>query len=440
MAGVAFALTMASGVAWAGGPGDHIQAGPAEITPEITAGVEAWSNAYRANPGRQLPGFTFTLVPRLKVELKHPKVNWDFDGRYELRKFFDQALAEDLDQFSNFGIKTRLQVLPQGVFGFTISESARLQARSTDQAFRNNALISQLRNDLGLTLDIRPGPEFLIQPGVSWGWHNYTIPGASAGANLGTRNTISPGLGLAWNFFPSTAFIVEGRGELNRWGSNWVPTDLSTNNAAFPVGSQGEFRALPDSDFLKVVTGVRGRFTKHLTLVATVGYGFGFYLPDSVADESAANPGAGNEADPAIAGFDQNVSATDAILVTIRPTVDLGYTEQRTFGQRIVFGYRKDFIDSFFTNYLHQHVLELGLSSRWGRFVGTNLGGQVGFENYYGEIDRTDIFPQAHLDLDILPTKFLLLRLGVRWQHRFSDDTTVEYDNVVGVFQIRFQY
>lgn len=422
------------------GPGDHVQAGPVTIIPELSVGVEAASNAYRSEKN-EVAGFNFVLSPGLILDVRHPKVRFKLDGRYELRKFFDPNQA-NLDRFTDFKANLRLDAFPTGVVGFSIRDKATLSNQANDQEWRNNSLISQLRNTLYGGLAIRPGPEFQIDPGFSWSFHNFRIPDADNQLDFNTRNSLTPSLDLAWRFFPNTAFVVEATYDMNRWTTNWAPTNQAFD-ATLPDGSLrglGEFLALPDSDHFKAVTGVRGRFTKHLVLVVLAGYGFGDYDEASVAEEAALNPGLGSEADAAEAGFDQDVSLTDAILVTIRPEFDLGWGDKRTFGQLISVTYRKDFADSFFTNYVHQHHVMAGLDSRWGRMVQTHLDGGVRFETYVGEVSRNDIFARVGLDIDVAPVPFFAIRAGAAWVRRDSSDNTVDYDNIQGRFLLTFVY
>ena len=174
--------------------------------------------------------------------------------------------------------------------------------------------------------------------------------------------------------------------------------------------------------------------------ILSAGWGLGRYQVASVAKESDANPGLGNEADPAAAGFDQNVSGVDGLLVLARLEVDAGFKAERRFGQRIEFLYRKDFQDSFFTNYVHQNHLRLGLESRWGRYFTTNVGFGPRFEEYVGEVERRDIFLRADFGLRVSPTRWLAFDLGGFWAERASSQTDIQYDNVQAYVLATFSY
>lgn len=421
-----------SAVAWAG-PGDHIQVGAAEITPSVTVGVEGRTNAYLSE-SRPVAAFDFVFSPGLRVTVDAPKVYFLFDARYELRKYFDADVADDLDQFSNFQGQLRLDLFPEAVVGFSIRDQASLRNRANDQAFRDNALISQVRNDLGAGIPIRVG-DVALEPGFDWAYQVYRIPGSGDQVDFNNRHAYGPTLDLQWRFFPNTSFFVQGRVDFNRWGENW----LSTGGPAAGAGTTfdyGQFFAKPDSLIFKASTGVRGRITRHFLIDLELGYGYGDYDEQSVIEASSG----GTEADPVAQRFGTDVSATDAILAFVRPRFDLGWSEEARFGQQISVFYRKDFQDSFVTNYVHAHGVGASLESRWGKFVSTRLSGGARFESYVGEIQREDVFPGFDGAIVFLPIRALPIELGVSYQNRISNDATVQYDNVVGRVMVSFVY
>jgi hypothetical protein len=448
------ALTAAASLAVAqpslAAPGEGIQVGDSTtIRLRLGTGLEFRSNAYRAVGARQsafsgdseIPAFNFALVPGIGINVSTSKVRFAFDGEYLLRKFFESELAQNLDQFSNFRIKARLDALPDGVVGFHIQDVAAMVNRADDHRFFDNSLLTQLRNELQGGLTFRVGPEFSVDANVAWAYHNFRVPGVDGQNALNDRNTIRPGLGIAWRFFPKTAFVVEAHVDLNRWTSNWIPT----NETVGAVGSNGarsygQFLAMPDSTHVKGTTGIRGRFTDHLTVAAMVGYGTALYSAESVAEESAANPGINNESDAETIGFDANVRGVDGILALARVQVDLGHTKKRRYGQMITVQYRKDFADSFFTNFLHTNHVSGQLQSRWGRYVTSRVGGGARFEQYSGEVDRRDVFLDINGGFVIQPVTWLGFDLGARWMQRASSQTEVQYDNVLAHLMLQFRY
>jgi hypothetical protein len=449
-AGVVLAM-LAPQVA-AAAPGEHIQVSDTTvITPEIAAGLEFRTNSFLSIGGVQsafprdqaVPSLNFVLRPHLAIDHKSDKAKFSFDGYYELRKWFDPQLAQSLDRFSDFQVDTRLDALPKAVVGVSIRDSAVIRNRENDSPYLGNALVTQVRNDIGAGIVVRPGPEFDIEPNFGWAWHDYRVPGADDQRVLNTRNTFSPGLNINWRFYPNTAFVVETSYQLNRWATNWMPTDQQVPIVESGVGairSYGEYLAMPDSDFFKGMTGIRGRFTRNLVMQLMLGWGSGRYSAKSVEEESAADPGIGDEADPEATGFGQNIKGIDGLLAVVKVDADLGYGESRRFGQKVGFLYRKDFQDSFFTNYVHQNQLKVGLDSRWGRYLSSNLGVGVRFEEYRGEVDRRDIFLKLDFGVRVSPTRYLGVDLGGFWAQRASSQAEVQYDNVSGRVMLTFTY
>jgi hypothetical protein len=426
-------------------PGEHIKIGEiGTFEPAIGVGVEFRSNAFLSVGAAQssrpadaaVPAFNFLFTPSFALHLATPKVNFDMDGRYELRKYFGEDLASRLDRFSDFNAGARLSVLPKGVVGFALREKAALRNRASDNRFFDNALLSQFRNDLGGDLIFRPGPEFDIALGVDWGYHDYRVPRSNGPEGLNNRNTAAPRLELNWRFFPRTAFVVDATYQAHRWQSNWIPTNQNEEADR----TYGRFLAMPDSDHVKVMSGIRGRLTPNFVLVAMVGYGGGFYNEASVIDQATAEGTTGAESDAEAAGFGTNVSATDGILVLLRSEVDYGYHDRKKFGVKFGVQYRKDFQDSFFTNYIHQHHISLDAHALLGRYVSLDGRAGVRVENYEGEVTRRDIFWNIDGDVVFHPTAWFDIDAGVGWVQRASSQTEIQYDNVSANVTMTFSY
>lgn len=427
----------ASRVAFAGA-GDHIQAGPAEIIPSISVGLEAWSNVYLSQGTRvqgierpEVFGMNFLLSPRLRTKVDHPKVKFAFDGSYSLRKFFQAEVAQDLDRFTDFGLGMRLDAFPRSTVGFYIADDAQLRNQPGDVASYDGTLINQVTNTLTGGIDFRFGPGIRLSPGVAWNYLGVRVPRPNGPEPYNQRNMVSPRLDFEWRFFPATAYIVEARVDFVQWQNNTVDAGGST---------LGQTLAIPNSRVYRGITGLRGRLLRFLVLRATIGYGFAEYLPDSVDSQDG-----GAEAE----GFDQNTSAGEGLLANLGMDFDIGHSDARRFGQLIRLDYNRDFVDSFFTNYLSFDRLSGGLRSRWGRWLGTTIDGGVRFERYRGEVNRNDIFVDVGGRVIILPAKWLDVSLGATWFRRASPGNldqgirpapTVEYDNVIGSLNATFTY
>ena len=446
--------SMRLGVSWAA-PGEHIVLGnddkKTEIVPEVAAGVEFRSNSYLSvgavqsnfQRDRVVPSANFLLRPKIRIDHTSAKVKFHLDGAYEFRKWFDPQLAANLDRFTDFTVDTRLDVLPKGVVGFSIKENAVIRNRESDNPYLGNSLLTQFRNDAGAVLTVRPGPDVDIQAGSDVAYHIYRVPGADSQRQYNARTTIAPNLSVAWRFFPSTAFVVESNVDLNRWADNWVATNQQipiVESGLGAVRSYGDFLAKPDSTLLKAQTGLRGRVTRNFVLTALLGWGGGWYDVDSVAEESASEPGISNEADPVAAGFGTNVNGADGLLVTLKTDLDFGYKAKRALGQALSFTFRKDFQDSFFTNYVAQNYLRVDLTSHWSRLVGSSVSASVRFESYVGEVERRDIVTRADLGLLITPVPWLGIDVGAGWAQRASSQREIQYDNIMARTVLNFTY
>lgn len=445
---LATGLLSASAVA---APGDHIRAGDAVITPSVSAGVEVSSNAFRSDRDPRL-AFNFVGELGLALDVTKPKVTFSLDTGWNPRIYFTDSFTK-LNNLSNVRFDARLNVAPDAVVGFRFRDKLRTPSIANDQELQLSSLITQIRNEASVDLPIRIGPEFVLEPGFEWDLHNYRIPSSSDPDALGqrsldVRNTLMPTLDLSWRFFPNTAFVVEAAYQNHIWADNVVSADgVTIDDGTGTRFSFGDFLALPNSQHLKAMTGIRGRITEVLVLNLLVGYGFGIYDPDSVDDNAPAGAAGelATERD-CVAGADNpqcysaNVSATDAILALAKVDLDLGHRDKRRFGQLLSLQYRKDFEDSFFTNYVHEHHVKLSLDSLWGQYVRTHLEGGVRFENYEGEYARNDVFPKGDFWLDILPTRYLAIRVGLLYTRRFSTDPTVQFENIQGRTVLSFVY
>ncbi len=427
---VAGALALASPAVAA--PGDHIQAGPAEIIPSVRVGFEVWTNSY-LSPWEDLGGApyklgaVFLLEPALKINVDHSKVRFQFDGRYPLRKFMQQDLGQDLDRFSDVDLGFRLDILPEGTVGVYLADRLQIRNQASDQARFEGSLITRLQNDLEAGVPFRFGPGMSLTPYIRYTFQNTRLPGPTGKVPFNNRNTPEPGLNFHWRFFPNTMFVIEGLANFHRRENHFVESN----------GSAGSFLGLPDADFVKVRTGLRGRITRHLILTATLGYGYGNYKEATVDDEAGGNAEAGATGQDSYA---KDVTGVDALLATVQFGFDIGHSERKTFGQMVTLRFLKDFDDSFFTNYVHYYDTRVGLDSLWGRYLRSSIGGGIRFEEYKGEIERNDTFWTADARLDIVPARYMVIGVGVQYAQRFSGDQSVSYDNIVGSVDATFTY
>ena len=401
----ALAMLIASGAAVAD-PGDHIRIGDATITPSLALGLE-----YRTNPLRleanAVDGVNMRITPRLEALLESREVDFQLGGEYNVIKFFSERLVA-LDRFNQFNIDASLDVLKDQVIGFRFSDQVGLDNNTSGSLL--GSYHTQFRNRFDGMGVVRVGPTLSFTLGGFYKIDSYRVPQVGSSLDLRPYNykdSYGPTWSADWTFFPRTAVVYEGSYSLQRWGANC----LATGNPNRPPV------ALPDNNHLKMQAGLRGRITERMTLVVTGGYGAGNYLEDSVENCEPANAGA----------YAQDVKGIDHLLMTSQLQYDFGV------GQRVAVGYRKDFVDSWFTNYTGINELYGTYTGRIGSRIGLSAGTRVRFENHFGQVTRADIRLGADGDVTYNFQDYASVTTGVSWIQRSTAqpaDASVEFDDV----------
>lgn len=435
--------------AWAA-PGDHIRAGNFTFIPSLRVGFGLNSNVFYS-PGvaqtgslsdQALTGIQFVLAPTAQFTYDSDAVYVDFKGTYWLRKYLEQKLS-NADRFGDFDIGLTTVFFRKSVVGFSLSDRAVQRTQPTDQPTSFQALLSQIRNDLDGYVNFRFGPEMQLDTGGGWSIQRFTVPGVADFRNQNTRNQYAVRARYKWKFFPRTAVVANFAYEMNRWRTNVVETQVPDDSAGLP-GSLGNFLAVPNSDFIKATAGLRGRITKDFLFQIEAGYGVGNYSVNSIFEEVGIDPSSGEqdntEFDPALIGFDQGVKGVDGLLIFARAAYDFGFEEQRKFGQMLTLDYRKDFGDSYFTNYMAWNFVQLELKSMWHPKITSRLAGSMRFEKYRGEVDRQDIFLNVVGGVGFRFTEWVRLNVDATWVQRASSDPGIQYDNVNAQVAAVFTY
>ena len=391
------------GVAY-GGPGDHIRVGDAVIAPQIDIGFE-----YRTNPAQMasqaIDGPDMTISPSLDISAEGPELAFGFGGRWAMRKFFGSKLSS-LDRYSDFTINGDLDVLRKRVVGFKIHENCALLGDPNEELLYGNpnlelnnpAYHTRFRNQTGGALVLRAGPTLEFDLGGSWAFDDY---GAASNTttigldSLNRRHTYGPEITALWTFFPRSALVLDGEYLFHSWAENTIDT---TGDSA---ESLGDSLAIPNSQHLKIMGGLRGRLTERMVIIFMAGYGTGNYGEKSL-----------------------NASGLDGLLATLQMRYDLGASH------KLAVGYQKGFLDSFFTNYVTYNYLHAGLESRYGTRFGSNIKIITRFEGYEGQVERNDILLQAQGDFSVNLQDWATLTTGVWWIERGSTTSSAEYDDV----------
>jgi len=396
-------------------PGDHIRAGDATFVPGIDLGGEYRTNLYRAEDSAT-GGANLRIAPKANLSVGGEDHDFSFGGIWELRKFlFVQEVegstltsaerVSSLDRFNDFGLNAGANLFKREVVGLVLSDSLNLRNNSTDAEFSEAPFTTQLRNSLNGGLRISPGPALNITPGGRWTYDQYRVP-LQPGATdrvLNSRNTYGPTLGAKWSFLPRTAMYVNTSYMINSWTAGPVQE-----------AADGLFES-PNSQFVRAMAGVDGRFTNKLFLDVGAGYGVGLY-------ETGAN-----------------VSGLDGLLAKIQGRYQIVEGGQGQPGTSLTLGYEKTFRDSFFTNGVAINRVYSGLGVGLGNFQ-PNVRYELRFEGYDGAIERNDIVNQLSVNAGYRIKNWASITPGVAWQQRASNQNNVEYDDVRIGLNANFTY
>ncbi len=434
-------------------PGEHVRFGPALFVPILETGFEYHSNAYLApgvaQTGREFDaiqsGVAFYLSPQARLDVETPQFLMEFEGKYFMRKQMLRGM-NNLDRFQDGQGKLNVELWRRSVVGLSIRDRLASATQPDHRPELQSSLLRQLRNELNAVANFRIGGELFIDVGGGYAYHNYRVPGIEVIEGqednvFNWRNTYDVQSKIEWRFFPRTALVFEGRYEWNRWDQNVKATGLTE---APPDGRYhlGAYLVLPDSQFWKATVGLRGRVTRSLVIQADIGYGMGLYDYTAVLDQVPdiiENP-TGTEFDCSAVGCDQDVKGVDGILASVQAKYDWGYNDKRRFGQLFTVQYRRNFADSYFTNYLAWDFVRGRIDSMWHPKITTYLDFTARFEKYRGEVDRDDTYLWTRLGLDYQTTPWAKLGLLGGWVQRASSQPTIQYDDFFIRLIAEFQY
>lgn len=382
-------------------PGDHIRVGDDfVITPDVDVGFEYRSNAFRADQAAQGTG-ALRVAPGISITGQTPSVTFGLDGEYSLRKYLFLANPENLpqeeiaqrianlDRFNDFAFGAKLSALRDRTVGVSLADRVILRNNPNDNVIdSDDPYATQIRNTLNGGLDIRPGPALHIQLGGQWAHSVFFVPTDEVRREaFNVRDSYGPNTQVKWMFFPRTAFVFNASYMINNWQT--AQPDLA-----------GGTITVPDSQAIKVDTGVQGRLTERLRLLARVGFGAQIF-----------------EEGP-------NLTAPNALLFTLQGDYDVAD------GHKITAGYRKSFSDSFFTNSVSLNALYARWRGQYAGNLSTNLEIGTRFEGYTGATERKDIVTQLGAGVHYKIQEWASAGVDGGWLQRASTDDIVEYDDV----------
>ncbi len=400
----------------AAAPGDHVRAGDLTATPEVDLGMEYRTNTYRA-PTDPTPGANLRVAPRLDLDVDTTDNAFRLAGQWEVRKFLFVA-ADDpdlraeqiqaLDRFNDFNVRGELDLLSSRPVGLVLNESAALRNNQTDRGVLGKPFVTQVRNVLGGGVRVSPGDALHIVPGGQWSYDDYRIPDVDATrTRFNSRNAYGPTLNVKWDFFPRTSLVLDGSTTFNRWVDNEVPVVDLTSGETTSLD-------LPDSTFVKVRTGIRGRLTERVLLDLYAGYGQALY--------QASLTGAVSEAAASLRGLEGLLAAVQARYKLIRESDQ---------SAEVGVGYKRDFEDSFFTNYVSY---DYAFANAAFDVAGFRPRMQYGmrFERYSGAVVRNDVLSRLDAELGYQFRDWGRVSGGMFWQQRAVAQAayqSAEYDD-----------
>jgi len=382
-------------------PGDNIKIGPSTtLAPRLEFGLLARTNLTQV-PNDPIGGVSMTVAPGGRLVHDTPDTYVALDGSYRVVKFFTRRLS-GLDQFNDFDVQFDASLARTRPVGFVVSNRAALVNNNATDRLGNTPFHTRTRNDLSAGVQVRPGASLQLDLRGKYEWDSIRVPFGAVGSDtrgLNQRNGYGGRWDIEYRFYPRTSFVVEG--DLTRF--DWQRNVLER-------GATGNVFAMPDSTHFRLLTGIRGRFTDRVVAVAQLGYGLANYSVDSVTQvcsgRADCTPSVGNQ-------FDASLSGLQRLLVVGQ----IGY--EFAPGREITIGYRKDFDDVFFTNFMAYHMVHAGARSTLGeRFV---VDGRVVLrqEDYRGALPaRSDLFVNAEGGGELLLQDWLRLRLAAGYISR----------------------
>jgi len=394
-------------------PGDHIQLGNAtELAPDIDLGFQYRSNITQAEGGRT-GGVAFTVAPGARLAYDTPDTRVQLTGDYRLVKYFTSRLA-NADQFNDFDINFNGEFLRTSPVGFYLKERPALVNNNADD-LGSTPFHTRFRNDLRGGMVFRPGPILEFKVGGAFEYDNIQVPPGSTGVGdvRAYNSRLGGGVDLdaQYLFLPRTAIVVEGDYRMYDWQRNFI------------VGENNPGYAMPDNTQFRILAGLRGRLTERVVVVGQLGYGASPYDVDSVTT-ACPNPGGVQCTPGPAAQFDAKLTGLERLLATLQVQYQLDE------GRSLTVGYRKDFDDSFFTNYMAYNKVFGTFNTTLGTRFGARAGLSVRQESYRGEISRDDVFFDIRVDGTYKAQEWASVTAALIYQQRVSQISNVEYFDV----------
>jgi hypothetical protein len=410
-------------------PGDHIGTENVQLIPSLMLTTQQRSNVFLqegviGGGDEIVSGTNLRIQPSLSFKAENSDVMFSSSVGYTARKYFQSEIT-NLDRFRDFDVRGDVDLLRQSVVGLKLRDTFQINGFESEADKADDPYIQILSNDFGARLAIRPGSSLDIDAGGDVNIDNYSGPSGSNASFVRTgqndRLGYGPAVDIKWRFLPKTALV-------GNFSMEWFSWE---NNVVAPSGDDTveSYIGIPDGRILRAEGGIRGRFTERLVLGLTAGYGTAIYDETSVT--SATN------GDQVSGDFGQDLQGLQGLLLG----ADLSYSPVDS--QSFTLGYRKDFQDVFFTNYVAYNRLNFTYSGTFADKFKIDVASNYRLENYDGEVDRSDHRILNSGTFTYVATSYLDVSLGAGWRRRASADALnpdIEFDDVDVRLALRVTY
>jgi len=427
-------------------PGESLTLGGFAVAPSLNSAFEYRSNAYLSDGviNEVRPALAFVFRPEVQLQRESSTDVMSVRGAWNMRKFIDVEPEDgtntaNLDRWRDMDLDVAVDLRKESRVGVrlddhfeVISTPAQLESATRD----TDANIRLTSNDVRGGLVVRPGSAFEVGLLGNLGLDRYDVPEVLAetgNPNLNNRQSYGPVLDVRWKFLPRTSVVLRGTMNWLDWENNLVNAvgpDVAAAGAPY-----GTFIGKPDATKWHVATGLRGQVTERFALVSELGFGQMTYDETSVS--ASGNAAASGEAGAAgeesfardLSGFGEGFTAN--LLLRYGFGGVLGDNPRHALSV----GYKRDFQDAFFTNYVVFNSVSARYTGHLGSRLTVDSEASARLDDYYGEVSRTDLVLRARAGANWRPApeSRLGLALGLGWNERACGDADCESGGFYGV-------
>lgn len=397
-------------------PGDHLHLGDVIVTPRLDLSLGYDSNVWLADgvlsPAVGAPGLI--VEPSFALSLARTSVQLDWSVGYQLRKLLDLrpndgSEVRRLDRYNEVESTLGLELFPDKRVGLLFDDVFSIENQPTEVTGAENANVVTTSNDATGGVALRPHTALAVDLLGQVGLDNYRVPDSESATTptYNNRASFGPQAHFTWSILPKSSLLLDGAVTWYRWQNHLV--EAVGPEAEGP--DYGVWLGKPDSLAWRALLGTRWQLSTKIGLKAEAGYGLAWYDEQTVLDAGASIGAAADELDLG-EGFGQDVAGADGLLFDVKAF----WTPVKS--QSVTLGYRRDFEDAVFTNYIAYDYVFL----RYGGLFVDRLGAaaELGLrlQDLHGEVDRSDVNLLAKGEISYALTRFAGVRLAGQWSER----------------------